>query len=91
MPGVATWTMQVRRGVLRSARATTVTMMKRTSLMTQERGPSSAWEESRYLALINLLGEADIQIRSLDVPSEAGKILLGLIERCREDFDERFR
>lgn len=48
-------------------------------------------EESDYFVLLNMLKEAHLQMKSLDVGNDAQETLLGLIDACQSDFDRRFR
>lgn len=45
---------------------------------------------SRYLALINSLIESYRHLDRLNAPADAQQRLLGVIERCRADYNERF-
>lgn len=57
--------------------------------MTQP-GPSRG-EESNYFVLLNTLKEAHLQMKALDVVPEAQETLLGLIDFCQSDFNQKFR
>lgn len=48
-------------------------------------------EESEYFVLLNILKEAHLRMKSLDVGNDAQETLLGLIHACQSDFDRRFR
>jgi hypothetical protein len=58
-------------------------------LMTKS-GPTRS-EESNYFVLLNTLKEAHLQMEALEVPPEAKETLLGLVDFCQSDFNQRFR
>lgn len=53
--------------------------------------PRSRREESEYFVLLNMLKEADLQMKALAIAPEARETLLGLVDFCQADFNERFR
>jgi len=48
-------------------------------------------EESEYFVLLNMLKEAILQMKALEVASEARERLLGIVDFCQSDFNQRFR
>lgn len=48
-------------------------------------------EESEYFVLLNMLKEANLQMKALEVAPEARERLLGIVDFCQSDFNRRFR